>query len=127
MDSLLPMDEPKEFLADCDRKEAVEKAPKVHHYEGEFWVGELVPVECPKVNAKIFLENMNETYSEKIGTEAVADWPFESVEQKDMDALGSGLTKVLQDWLTKHDAVPTFGTIENVTKHEVAVAEAAGE
>ena len=102
------------------REEAIKRAPMQEGWaEGPFWIGELVQVGLPRLDAKDILEAFHSEYEERVG-DAAENWPFGSVEQKDIDKLGKDLNEVLTKWITEHKAVPEFGTIENITEHDVS-------
>ena len=103
------------------REEAIKRAAMQEGWaDGLFWVGELVQVAPPKLDAKDMLEAFHSEYEEKVGEEAAGNWPFETVEQKHIDKLGHDLNEVLCKWMIEHKAIPEFGTIENITEHDVS-------
>ena len=109
------------------REEAIKRAPMQEGWsDGEFWIGELVQVDPPVLDAGEILDGFHEQYKERCG-DPVGNWPLEDVEQKHIEELTKNLNRVFSDWLGEHNAVPTFGAMENITTHQIEEGTIEGE
>jgi hypothetical protein len=105
------------------REDAIAEAREYLDPEDGFWTGRAVQFTaadfmiCPIVT----LETCGEEAAEIVG-EVAKDWPTalgyrSKQESPAVKELGDALSKVLQDWLDKHDP-PTFFRVEDVQEHE---------
>lgn len=105
-------------IAECIK--AARESVRIDKYKYDtVYIGEAVLYE-PKIDADVVLEGLeNDAY---IQCDEVAEcWELFG---KDKDGeLGNALTKVLLEWLKKHNLMPDFGIVKNIQEYNLITGE----
>lgn len=80
------------------------------------FIGECVPFTI-NVNSRLVIEKLEEDVCDNVG-DIEEDWISEKT-LKDWDELDEQLTKVVCNWLKKHNEMHSFYSVENIRKVEV--------